>query len=66
MGKTEVTKQTGSYREQEEAGFLSIARKAAPKRYHLSVRAPSNLANTPNLGEMPSIHTAWWPKSVFK
>lgn len=66
MGKTEANKQTGRYREQEEAVFLSIARKAAPRRYHLSVRAPSNLANTSNLGEMPSIHTAWWPESVSK
>lgn len=29
-----------------------------PGRYHVSMRAPSNLANTPKLGKIPSIHVA--------
>lgn len=50
----------------EEASFLTVVRKAAPRRHHVSVRPPSNLANTPEFGGIPSLRPACWPTSASK
>ena len=47
---------------QKEAVLLTVGRKAAPRTCYLSVRPPSNLANTPSLA-ICSIRPARWPAS---